>query len=191
MRYHEVVLNTDIFSLFEFAHKYSERLTFIDVQESVRLSQVEEQSDDDDRYSIDSGEHQDEPTKEMTWHLPDLQNSGRRATLALHAIQDLLIKCKVNERADLIQAQAIIGDGISSIPVAVELMCQLTERKETGLTYKKEHKTEAAWLNDLASRRILTQRKTSDTLEYAPGGVFSLAASLKRAQRRLVMFQGA
>lgn len=116
---------------------------------------MEDQSDDDNVHSVGDDNHEAEPAEEVAWAFHDLQETGRRGMPALQAIRDLCTKCKVKEPSDLTGTQAIIEDGIFYISRFTELTNKLAERKEICLTHRNKHKTEIAWLNDLASERIL------------------------------------
>lgn len=104
----------------------------------------------------------------------------------MQAIRGLRTKYDFKEPSSLVDAQAINGDGIPSIPKVFGLIDKIAETKETWLPHTMKPETEIARLNNLASERMLWKRKTADTLEQSSGAVASLAASLKKHTKMFV-----
>lgn len=121
----------------------------------------------------------------MAGNFNDLHDSNLRGMPALQATRDACTNYDVKEQSDLVDAQAIFDDVISSIPMAVKPTDLQAEAKKTCLAHKENYETEVVLLNNLTSQRILLQRKAAHTLAHALCGVGVLAAFSKEAPKKV------
>lgn len=117
-------------------YESSERETLNNAQEAARRALMKDYDFEEDDYRVDNDENQDKQAEGMEWDFYDLQDSGRRCAPALQTIWDVYTRYNFKEPPDLVEALAIIENGVYSIPRVMELTDQLAETKETCLSHK-------------------------------------------------------